>query len=177
MEFAIFFLLIIIYLYVLYKLVKDDYVFIRKNISIEQIFDLAFLALIGGTFFSRLFYFLFSPLKTGNVFFATFSPGIGGFSLIGGVLGGLLTLLVVIRLKKAPLGRLLDFFTLALLCILPIGFLAYSFLQKQPELYLFLLYAVLYFVLALFYFKSLYPKILSKTQKEGNSTLLFLIFF
>lgn len=176
-QFSLFIFLIILFLYFLFKLVKDDYVFIRRNLSLEQIFDMVFVTLWGSLFFARVFYFIFHPVAADKLLFNFFSPGNGGLSLTGAFIGGAVSLFIYSRQKKAPVGRLFDFFTLAFLGVLPFGFLSFSFFHKPPEMYIFFLYSVLYTILSIFYIKYFYPKILSKTQKEGTSSLLFLIFF
>ena len=57
------------FLYYIYKLVKDDYVFIRKNISLEQVFDITFIVTWSSLFFSRLFFFIFHPVMRQNPIF------------------------------------------------------------------------------------------------------------
>lgn len=176
MQILLFIILVILFLYYFYKLTKDDYVFIRKNLSLEQLFDIVFIMLWGSIFTSRVFYFVFHPVEINSFLPAIFSPG-GGFSLTGAIIGGVATLYIVAKRKKAPLGRLFDFVTLSFVGILPLGFVIYALSRKQPETYLYLLYAFLYLILAFFYRKFLYPKVLSRTQKEGNVSLLFLLFF
>lgn len=43
----------LIFLYVIYKIVKDDYIFIRRNISLEQVFDIVFIIALICLIFSR----------------------------------------------------------------------------------------------------------------------------
>src|SRR5205085_1816494 len=112
----------ILFLYYLYKLVKDDYVFIRKNVSLEQIFDIAFLVLGASFFFARFFYLLFHFDYHQNPFILFFTPGKGSFSFFGLVVGSITTLYLIGKYKKIPLGRLFDFFTLALVVAMPFGF-------------------------------------------------------
>lgn len=166
-----------IFLYCLYKFIKDDYVFIRKNISLEQLFDMIFGVIWISIFFSRFISFILNPLPSSNYFLTFFSLQHGGLSLTGAVLGGLLALYAIGKYKKIPLGRLFDFFTLSFLIALPWGYLGFSlFLQKQ-ELFLFLLNAGIYFVLMFVFLKVLYPRFMNRTMKEGNLSIMFLIFF
>ncbi|HEX8932403.1 MAG TPA: hypothetical protein VF810_04565, partial [Patescibacteria group bacterium] len=41
-----------VFLFCLYKLIKDDYVFIRRNISLEQVFDIAIIIFLFSLAFS-----------------------------------------------------------------------------------------------------------------------------
>lgn len=165
-----------IFLYCLYKLVKDDYVFIRKNISLEQLFDIIFGVIWVSIFFARTFAFMFDPPST-NYFSEFFSLRSSGFSLTGAVLGGLLSLYLIGRYRKIPLGRLFDFFTLAFLFALPWGYAFFSLFVKGQAMILSLVNAGIYFVLMFVFIKSLYPRLMSRTLKEGNLSIIFLIFF
>lgn len=167
----------LLFLYSLYKLVKDDYVFIRKGVTQEQAFDIAFISLWISLFFSRLFdmFFAFQPDK--NIFLQFFSLPNGGFSVVGAIIGGIIALYIISKYKKLPLGRISDFFTLSILCALPLGYLgAALFVNRESLLYTFL-NAVLFCLLLIFFFQFLKPKLMSRTLKEGVISILFLIFF
>lgn len=167
----------ILFLYSIYKLVKDDYVFIRKNISLEQVFDITFIVMSVGLFFARLFYFVFNPQQIDqNIFLAFFSTNIPGLSLFGGIIGGAGALLLIGKYKKIPLERLFDFFTLALVVALPFGFLGAATLVKNFTLLSYLGNAVVYLIFAVFCVKYVYPKLASRELKEGNMQVLFLVF-
>lgn len=165
-----------IFLYCLYKLIKDDYVFMRKNVSAEQSFDVAFIVLLVSLFFSRLFFLLFHP-NGENIFLSFFGADNSGFSFSGGILGGIVTLYLISKYKKYPLGRLADFFTAALLVALPFAFLMNALLHKKVEMLLALFNAAIYFLIALFFTRVLHPKLMHRKIKEGNITILFLLFF
>lgn len=167
----------LLFLYSLYKLVKDDYVFIRKGIAPEQAFDIAFISLWISLFFSRLFDMLFIFQSDKNIFVQFFSLQNGGFSIIGAIVGGITALYFISRYKKIPLGRISDFFTLSLLCALPVGYLGVAiFINRDMLLYTFL-NAVLFFLLLIFFFQFLKPKLMSRSLKEGVLSIIFLIFF
>lgn len=166
-----------LFLYFIYKLVKDDYVFIRKNISLEQMFDLTFIVIWISLFFSRVFFFIFHPQAAGNIFFTFFSFQVQGLSLLGFVLGGIGAVYLIGKYKKFPLGRLFDFFTLAFVMALPLVFLSYAVFKNNYQLILSLGNALVYFIFAVFCWKYVYPKINSRELKEGNLPVIFSLFF
>ena|ERR1700722_11765475 len=177
MQFLIFIPALLLFLYSLYRLVKDDYVFIRKGISLEQSFDIAFITLWVSLFTARLFYLIFNSHSVSVVFYNFFNLKIGDFSLTGAVIGGTIAIYLVGKYKKLPLGRLCDFLSLSFLYTLPLVFLANSFFVAKNVLLSMFLDAVIYFVLLLFFVQFLYPKILNRTLKEGTLSLLFLLLF
>lgn len=113
-----------LYLYVLYYLSKDDFVIIRKDVSMEKVFNLAFLTSLVALFFSRLFYTFFNPsdaILTPLGFLAF--PYFPGLSLIGGIIGASVFLYFYANYKKLPKGKLFDLFSVSLASVLPAGFL------------------------------------------------------
>lgn len=166
-----------IFLYALYKFVKDDYVFIRRNISLEQTFDIAFSTMWISLLFARIFYFLTHSLPNKNLFILFFSPSFGGFSLLGVVIGGMIGLYLVGKYKKILIGRLLDFFTLSFMIALPAGFLGNALLSQKEILVMHLINSLIYFILTAFFLKFLYPKFMNRTMKEGNMSIFFLLSF
>lgn len=167
----------VLFLYFIFKLVKDDYVFIRKNISLEQMFDLTFIVIWISLFFARVFFFIFHPLSDKNIFLTFFSFQVQGFSLVGFVLGGIVAVYLIGKYKKFPLGRLFDFFTLAFIMALPLGFLSSAAFTRNFQLLLSLGNALVYFIFAIFSWKYIYPKINSRELKEGNLPVVFALFF
>lgn len=169
---------LLVFLYSLYKLSADDHVLIRKNISLEQMFDVAFGTLWVSLLVSRIYYFLFDAKIKGNLFFAFFITE-GGLSLAGALLGGMVTLYLIGRYKKMPIGRLFDFFTISLLFALPVGFICSILLYlKQPAVIIAsTVSAVVYLVTAILFKKLLYPKLLNRTLKEGTMSIFFLLLF
>lgn len=167
----------LVFLYSLYRLVKDDYVFIRKGISLEQSFDIAFITLWISLFFSRLFDMFFHFQRDKNILAQFFSLPDGGFSVIGAIIGGVIALLLLGKYKRIPLGRIADFFTLSFLFALPVGFLGSALVVQRSELLFTLLNAVLFFLLLIFFIQFLKPRLMSRALKEGTISILFLFFF
>jgi prolipoprotein diacylglyceryltransferase len=177
MQFLIFIPALIVFLYALYRLVKDDYVFIRKGISLEQSFDIAFITLWISLFTSRVLYLLFHLYQRENIFYDFFTMKKGGFSLTGAVVGGIIAIYLISKYRKVPLGRLCDFLSLSFLYTLPLVFLSNSILVTKDQLLSVFLNAIIYFVLLIFFVQFLYPKILNRTLKEGMLAIVFLLLF
>ncbi|MFH1833275.1 MAG: prolipoprotein diacylglyceryl transferase family protein [Candidatus Levyibacteriota bacterium] len=119
--FAFCFLLFLICLYIF---AHDDFVLIRKNISMDKVYDLAFVAIIIGLFFARIFYvvFHFDP-KFFNPFIFALFPYHPGLSLFGGVAAAFLYFFIMSKRSKIQTLRLLDFFSLSFIFVLPFWFL------------------------------------------------------
>lgn len=177
MQILLFIPAVLIFLYELYRFVKDDYIFIRKGISLEQAFDIAFITLWLSLIISRLLYSIFHIYPGENILFDFFSFKKGGFSLTGAVIGGTISIYLIGKYKKFPLGRLCDFLSLSFLYTLPVIYLANAFFVSKDSLLAIFLNAIIYFVLLLFFVQFLYPKILNRTIKEGTLSILFLLLF
>jgi len=177
MQILLFIPALLVFLYSLYRLVKDDYIFIRKGISLEQSFDIAFITLWVGLFLSRTLYLLLHLHHGENFFLDFFSFKNNGLSLTGAILGGTLAIYLISTYKRFPFGRLSDFLSLSFLYALPLLFLANAVLVKKNELLLVFLNAIVYFVLLLFFMQFLYPKVMNRTLREGMMATLFLLLF
>ncbi|HSX08546.1 MAG TPA: prolipoprotein diacylglyceryl transferase family protein [Candidatus Saccharimonadales bacterium] len=177
MQFLIFIPAVLLFLYELYRFVKDDYVFIRKGISLEQSFDIAFITLWSCLFASRIFYLFFHPHPGENILYDFLSFKNNGFSLTGVIVGGIVALFLIGKYTKVPLGRLCDFLSLSFLYTLPLVFLGDAIFVSKDALLSVFLNAIIYFVLLLFFVQFLYPKILNRTLKEGVMATLFLLLF
>src|SRR4030043_1864932 len=107
-----------VFLYNLYYVSRDDFVILRKDISIDKIFTLAFLTGFISLFFSRLFFAIFNPspqITNPLGFFAiTYFPGL---SLSGGILGATLFIYFYAKLNKLPIGKMLDLITFSFIAV------------------------------------------------------------
>ncbi|HSW97535.1 MAG TPA: prolipoprotein diacylglyceryl transferase family protein [Candidatus Saccharimonadales bacterium] len=177
MQILLFIPAVIVFLYALYRLVKDDYIFIRKGISLEQTFDFAFIALWVGLIMSRALYLLIHLHKGENFFVDFISFKNGGLSLTGAILGGTLAVYLLSRYKRFPLGRLGDFLSLSLLYALPLVFLLNAVFAKKDQILLVFLNAIVYFVLLLFFMQFLYPKVMNRSLRDGMMSILFLLLY
>ena len=168
---------LLLFLYALYRFVKDDYIFIRKGISLEQSYDIAFITLWIGLIVSRCLYLLFHFHQGENLFIDFFTFKNNGFSLIGAIVGGSLAIYFLSKQKRLPFGRLSDFLSLSFLYSLPLLFLATATYMRKNELLFVFLNALIYFVLLLFFVQFLYPKIMNRSLKEGVAGTIFLLLF
>jgi prolipoprotein diacylglyceryltransferase len=177
MQILLFLPALLVFLYALYRFVKDDYIFIRKGISLEQAFDFAFITLWSGLFVSRALFLLFNLHKGENLFLDFFSVKNGGLSLTGGIVGAIFAVYLISKYKRLPLGRLGDFLSLSFLYSLPLLFLADAVFVRNNDLLIVFLNAIVYFVMLLFFIQFLYPKVMNRTLREGMMGILFLLFF
>lgn len=135
---TLFFLLLylLVFLFTLYALARDDFLLLKKNISVEQMFNVAFITLFVGLFAARLLYVAFHfDLSYLNPLVFFLFPYFPGLSLPGGIIGVLLFSYFYLSAKKVPLGRTADFFGLAFLASLWTGLvvktIVFSLLQKH----------------------------------------------
>lgn len=146
MDFIFLLPLLFICLFILFVLSKRDFVLLRKNISVGQIFDLALLSFAIAFFLGRFFYIinsfqfaLLSPIK----FFYIFK--FPGFSFLGVFVSGCVTIYFFFRKTKA-LSRIYDIFALSFFPILiaSIVFFEYPFLSFFTSLLLFVILIALF---------------------------------
>ena len=113
MEVVIFLICIFISSFLLFVFSRHDFVLLRQNISLAQIFDLAIFvvifAFLGGRIFFILNNFDVQLLHVLRFFHVLKFPGI---SSLGFALGGALTVVIFFGKKKA-VGRILDIFSIS----------------------------------------------------------------
>lgn len=180
MEFFVLFLILslIVFTYSLYLLGREDVIFIRKNVTLEQLFNIFFLTIIVSLFISRLVFALIHPSWEfiNPLQFFNLSQK-SGMSIIGGVMGGSLYLVYYCRLRKLPLGRIFDFFALSFFAALPVGVFGSFFLSKSLRFTESVFLPVLYFFLFIFLLKVIFPKLLQGLLRSGSIGLLVLLLF
>lgn len=125
----------LIFLVSLYLLTREDFVFVRRNISVEQIFDTAFLNGIVALLFARIVFvalhFSLAYLNPLVFFLVPYFPGLG---ISGALLGSFFFLLWASRNKKMPTGHILDIFSVSFFYAFSATLLSYgliAFLHKQ----------------------------------------------
>lgn len=172
----ILFLSLIIFLFSLYCLSREDSVLLRKNISLDHVFNLALLEILVGLFFARLFYVLFNfdPFFLNPLTFLLF-PYFPGLSLTGAVLSGAVSIYFIGRLSKTPTLRLFDFFSLSFLGAIIGG----VFIQILYELILrkVLFIEIIVFLVYIFAFILLLKLFQKGGVGEGSTGFLFLLLF
>jgi len=168
-----------IFLFFLHFICRDDFILLRKDISLESVFNLAFITSAVALFTARLFYVFYHPSANflNPLFFFLF-PYFPGLSLSGGILGGGVFLFFFSRVKKMPSGRLFDFFSSAFLSSLPIGLLGYYLLSKANLISSGVLSSLFsYFMLFLIFSFYLLPKQLKGRFSDGTLGFIFLLSF
>lgn len=167
-----------VFLFALYVLSHDDFLFLRKNVTLEQLFNIAFLAAAVGLLSSRIAFVAlnFDPAFINPLAFLLF-PYFPGLSLLGSVVGGLLFLLVYLKFQKLPVMRILDYFSFSLLAVIPFGLLGVFILSKKPIASFEFIGIWVYIAIFLFFFFSFLPSQKKAELKEGTITLLFLVSF
>ncbi|MCL5432928.1 MAG: prolipoprotein diacylglyceryl transferase [Patescibacteria group bacterium] len=169
-----YFLSFVIFLFCMYLLTKDDFVILRKNITMEQIFNISFIAFFVAIVFSRIFFvvFTFDEKFLNPLVFLVF-PYFPGFSVVGAVFGGLAFFVFKSFKSKMPMRHMLDLYCLSIIPGLIFGLFIYIvFIQK-----LIVSFAILIpiFFLGLFIFLTLF--FYRNKFKEGSTGFLFLACF
>lgn len=182
MQFFIFVLIIclFIFLFCVYSLCKDDIVLLRKDVSMEKLFNLIFLGSLFCLFSSRFFYGIFyAKSMLLNPFIFLLFPYFPGLSLVGGVVGTVLAFLFLIwRKTSLPVGRISDFLSIAFLVTMPVGLLGFLLFSEEDFYFIKTAYfLVTYIALFIVFLKILLPRLLSGELKDGTISFIFLICF
>ena len=168
----------LIFLYCLYILGRDDITFIRKNVSLEQLFNIAFITFLVGMLAARILYVALNPSRdylNPLVFFIF--PYFPGLSWLGGVLGGSLFLLYHAKRRKLPVGRIFDYFAISFLCAAPYGIVGSFFLDNTPRTIDVWLLPIIYMLLFIFFMKIIHPKLMQGNVRHGSAGILVLVIF
>jgi hypothetical protein len=163
-----------IFLYILYYISRDDFVIVRKDVAMEKIFNLAFLASLVALFFSRIFFVLIHPdPKLLNPLGFLALPYFPGLSLMGGIASASLFIFLYASNKKLPVGKVMDLFTMGLLGVMPIGYVI-NFLVHFGKVSLFNnIFLVISFLLVLIFAKIVYPISNRGEIKDGSLSLIY----
>ncbi len=154
MEILLILISFLIFLYTLFNLVKDDYVCIRKNISPENVFDIAFVVFIFNFLIGSVIEFSFPIL-----FLITIS-----------------LLYLMTKYKKFPIGRIFDFFIFSFLFSLPFSFFLSAILYSGSIIF-YLVQAAFYLILLIIFIKFLKNKLMSRKIREGTISIVFIVIF
>lgn len=141
----------LISLFLLYTLSKNDFILLRKNITIHQVFNFAFIILLCTYFFGRIFYIvnsqkllLLNPLAFMHIF------KFPGFSLLGAFVGGIILLSILVKDKKA-LPRIFDIFYLSFFPFFSLSLLFIPFNFFVIQISAFILSFIILFTLLKFH--------------------------
>lgn len=176
--FIVLFFCFFLFLYVIYELGRDDFVIMRKNIPMEKIFNAAFVVTLLSLISSRLFYVVAHPNSSfiNPLVFLVF-PYYPGLSLSGGIVGGILFSILVLRRWGMPVGRIVDFFTVGFITIFPLGFFLSAVTSSRKingEIFLVLFIYVLFFLTTT---KFILPKTLEGKIKDGSLSAITILSF
>lgn len=164
----------IIFLFSLYSYSHDDFILLRKDVSTENVFNYAFFGGVISLIFARIFYVLSNPDPAflNPLVFLIF-PYFPGLSFLGAVFGGCLFFLILLRRKKIPVARVLDFFSLSFLASMPVGFIGYSILSGDRSY--FLISQFFFYLLLSLVFVFIFIPRFKTDRKDGVLGLIFLI--
>jgi prolipoprotein diacylglyceryltransferase len=176
--FVILLICLLVYLFTVHLLAKEDLVFVRKNITLETLFNLAFYTCGIGLLASRAVFVAlhFKPGYLHPLVFLLF-PYFPGLSLIGGIIGAMLFLVLYGRRKKIPAGRIFDFFAIALLAALPFGFFGAQLLTGMKDLFAGVLMPIVFLATLFFFSKILLPLNIRGEIRDGSLGYLFLLIY
>lgn len=177
MQFLVIIFSFFIFFYSLYILGKDDYVLIRRNLTLEQLFDFAFFGIFSGILLVSTLSIIFHPATSKSFMSQLFFPRGASFNLTTFVFGCMVGLYLIGKYRKLPTGRLFDFFSLALLSALPAGYLISVFFIKRSEIIYFVIPGVFYLGLQVFFWRFLLQRMISGKLREGSLCSLFLLTF
>lgn len=165
----------------MYVLANDDFIFLRRDVTMEKLFNLIFLGGLISLFFARFFYgLLYQKDILLNPFVFLLFPYFPGLSFLGAVVGAGAYLFFLMKRQKNPLpmGRIADFLAIAFLVSLPVGFMGYLMFSGESRGIVKLgAQAASYFILFIIFLRFFLPRLLNGKFKEGAITLIFLICF
>lgn len=165
-----------IFLFFVYFLAKDDFVIIRKDISLDRVFSLAILTGLFSLFFARLAFAvlnLHSDFINPLVFLAI--PYYPGLLFMGGVAGGALFVYIYSIIKKVQVGRLFDLFTMAFIGVLPIGLFFNLFLVHGKDFKVNGIMLISSVFICVFFSKLIFPFSTKGEIKDGSLGFIFLL--
>jgi hypothetical protein len=166
----------LIFLYTLYHIGKEDTLFIRKGISMEQVFNIAFILLFVSVISSKLGFTLLNwQAKYLNPLTILWSDFFREVSLISGLIGSVIGLYLFCKNKKLPFSRLIDFLSLSLMVMVPFAIFVTFLLSPKTDYMLGGILVFLSILFALFFFRLLFPQLLRGNLREGNIGILTLM--
>lgn len=157
----------ILSIFILYVLIKHDFIIARKSLLLQEIFDTTFLAYIAFLLTGRILYVLsmqrFDLINPIKFFHLLKFPGA---LFLGGVFGFGLVIYLVFK-KKKILARLFDIYSLSMLPLF-IFTLVFSYNQGY-----FIYFNLLIFLLSLLFMAIGIHTYKNYTLKDGSTAFLF----
>lgn len=170
MGYFVFFIFLLISLFLLYLLSKNDFVLLREDVSPVEVFDIVVVVLIFSFILGRLFYIfdyetfqLLDPIR-----FLHFVK-LKGFSFLGSFLGIFPAVFWRARKKKKKVMRLFDIF---LLSSSPIFYLILVISDYPNNLFLI---KVIILIIGLILVGVLFNSFKNYSLRDGSISLLMLI--
>ncbi len=176
--FYLFFLVVcfFIFLFVLFALANDDFVLLRRHVSIHNLFDISFVVFGISLLSARVLYVIlhFSSGFLNPLVFFLF-PYFPGLSIAGGIIGGTLFLFFYCNVAKLPQKRICDVFSLAVVSCLPLG-LFLLFLHGKKTLFLGIMAGIL-ILISFCFFVFLFRVFQKGNIRDGATSSLSISFF
>ncbi|RJQ36584.1 hypothetical protein C4559_04940 [Candidatus Microgenomates bacterium] len=165
------------FLFCLYLLSKDDFMLFRKNVSLDKVFDLAFLTIGIGILSARIGFVIFNfNYHFLNPLYFFLFPYFPGLSIAGGIIGSFLFLFIYCLNSKISFHRIFDFFAFSFLFALPFGFVIEIFnslISKKTIVTILYLEILIYFIS----FLGIYIIFKKIKLEDGSLGFLSLMFF
>ncbi len=147
------FVSLFVFLFCIFVFAKDDFILLRKNITLEQLFNISFIIYILGFLFARFFYVIeHVSTKYLDPFVLFLFPYFPGLSLSGGILAGIAYLLLILNKKRLPFLRVFDVFTISFLYAFSSGlplFAVIEFFLTKHIPYISAIGTIIYFIWAI----------------------------
>lgn len=163
-------------LFILHVMTREDYALMRRNISMEQLYNIVFIVFLCGILSARLFYIIFNfhtfylnPV----VFFAPFY--FPGLSLFGAICGIFTALAVICYQKNYPWRKFFDMFSIAFASGLPLAALGTSTLHSTAYFFPIIISVVFYGLMGIIAFTILYKRLLRNSISDGIPTCILLV--
>lgn len=163
-------------LFILHVMTREDYALMRRNISMEQLYNIIFIVFISGFLSARLVFILFNfqtfylnPV----VFFALFY--FPGLSLFGAICGIYIALAVICYRKNYPWKKFFDMFSIAFISGLPLAALGTSALHSTAYFFPIITSVIFYGLMGIVAFTIFYKRMLRNSMSDGVTTSILLV--
>jgi phosphatidylglycerol:prolipoprotein diacylglycerol transferase len=161
----------------------------------EDVFDGLFVSLFGALFTARIFYVALNLAQFGlNPLKFILINGYPGLSLVGGFIGGFLTMLLYTRFKRIPFMHIVDYIMSALFLALAIGklgaffagtelgsqtnfFLRVHYVGAEGARHIVALYESFLFFIGFYISHSIMFLVRRETMQRGLSFFFFIAYF